>query len=53
MIQQPCRRYVADSKLCRNNSEKISPKFLESGQNRRTFASSSDKTSSGRRKQEN
>jgi hypothetical protein len=23
---------------CRNNSGKISPKFLESGQNRRTFA---------------
>ena len=32
--------FVVSFPPCRNNSEKISPKFLESGQNRRTFASS-------------
>ena len=36
----PCANFVASIMPCRNNSEKISPKFLESGQNRRTFASS-------------
>ena len=30
--------FVAYPPYRRNNSEKISPKFLESGQNRRTFA---------------
>ena len=34
----PCANFVASIMPCRNNSEKISPKFLESGQNRRTFA---------------
>ena len=36
----PCANFVASIMPCRNNSGKISPKFLESGQNRRTFASS-------------
>ena len=36
----PCANFVASIMPCRNNSGKISPKFLESGKSRCTFASS-------------
>ena len=36
----PCANFVASIMPCRNNSGKISPKFMESGKSRCTFASS-------------
>ena len=36
----PCANFVASIMPCRNNSGKISPKFLEYAETRRIFASS-------------